>query len=377
MERRSVDFGIIDCHAHIFPPLAGACGFPDAATHLMHQQRAMHVHGNQPYRRTRDDAIVTERVLWNTDDPSEAGHARDVAFRVGKFGRFEWRKDGEDYYVQFLPPYMHDLSAPPEMIVRQMDYAGIATAVLQNDHIYGHLAEDFAAAAKKYPGRFIGLAQVDEAFGFRDEQIAALKDQVERLGMAGFYFTTTGMFRGGYKTLHSERTYDPLWSEVEKLDLPVFWVQSAKGPIGTYEDEMRHLRAIIERFPRIRHVLVHGVPTAIYADENDNLTLPAIVTELLTQCPVSSEVLYPIAWGGRHEYPYARAHAHIRQMYDRFGPGRLIWGSDMPNVERYCTYRQTLTYVTNHCAFLTDADRRLIFRDNALGLFRKERLASI
>ena len=28
-----------------------------------------------------------------------------------------------------------------------MDYAGIATAVLQNDHIYGDLAEDFAAAA--------------------------------------------------------------------------------------------------------------------------------------------------------------------------------------------------------------------------------------
>ena len=48
----------IDGHAHIFPPLATACGLPDAATHLLYQQRAMHTHGNQPVRRLRDDAII-------------------------------------------------------------------------------------------------------------------------------------------------------------------------------------------------------------------------------------------------------------------------------------------------------------------------------
>jgi predicted TIM-barrel fold metal-dependent hydrolase len=370
-----LDFGIVDCHAHIFPPLAGACGFPDQATHALHQQRAMHVHGNQPYRRARDHAISTERPLWDANDPSEDGRARDVKFGAGSFGRFEWEAGGERYYVQFLPPYMRDLSAPADMIAAQMTYAGISTAVLQNDHIYGNLAEDFAEAARRHPGRFIGLAQIEEAFGFRDDQIAALIRQVETLGMAGLYFTTTGMFRNGYKVLHSDRSYDALWSEVEKRALPVFWVQSARSPIGSYEDEMRHLRAIIERFPGIRHVLVHGVPTAIYADDHDRFALPAIVEELLTRCPVASEVLYPIAWGGRHEYPYVRARTHIRQLYDRFGPGRLVWGSDMPNVERYCTYRQTLTYVTDHCAFLSAADRRLIFRDNALALFRKDLIA--
>jgi predicted TIM-barrel fold metal-dependent hydrolase len=370
-----LDFGIVDCHAHIFPPLAGACGFADQATHALHQQRAMHVHGNQPYRRARDHAVSTERPLWDANDPSENGRARDLKFGAGSFGRFEWEVGDERYYVQFLPPYMRDLSAPADMIAAQMAYAGISTAVLQNDHIYGNLAEDFAEAARRHPGRFIGLAQIEEAFGFRDDQIGALIRQVETLGMAGLYFTTTGMFRNGYKVLHSDRSYDALWSEVEKRALPVFWVQSAKSPIGGYEDEIRHLRAIIERFPRIRHVLVHGVPTAIYADDHDRLALPAIVEELLTRCPVSSEVLYPIAWGGRHEYPYVRAHTHIRQLYDRFGPDRLVWGSDMPNVERYCTYRQTLTYMTDYCTFLIPADRRLIFRDNALALFRKDLIA--
>ena len=142
-----MEFGVIDGHAHIFPPLAGACGFADAATHLLHQQRAMHEHGNQPYRRLRDNAIIAERSLWSAEDSSETGR-RDVGFRVGRCGRFEWEADGEAQYVQFLPPYMADMSAPAEVAVRQMDYAGVATAVLQNDHIYGDLAADFAAAAQ-------------------------------------------------------------------------------------------------------------------------------------------------------------------------------------------------------------------------------------
>lgn len=363
-----MDFPIIDCHAHIFPPLAGACGFPDAATHLLHQQRAMHEHGNQPYRRLRDDAVVTERHLWDANDLSVAGR-RDVGFRVGRAGRFEWEANGEAQYVQFLPPYMADMSAPAEVIMRQMDYAGIATAVLQNDHIYGDLAEDFAAAMQQYPGRLIGLAQVQEAWAFRDDQLERLQHQVERLGMAGLYFTYSGLFRDGYKTRPSDPVYDPLWREVIRLDLPVFWVNRDNSPIGSYEDELVDVARILERFP-MRSVLVHGLPTSRYADTDERLTLSPVAERLLTQLPASAEVLYPISWGGRYEYPFPKAMLHFRQLVDRFGAARFVWGSDMPNVERYCTYRQTFTYVWNHADFLNGDDRRAIFHDNTLALFR-------
>jgi predicted TIM-barrel fold metal-dependent hydrolase len=264
---------------------------------------------------------------------------------------------------------MDDLSMTADRLVAFMDYAGVATAVLQNDHIYGNLAEDFAAAAKAHPGRFIGLVQVEEAFAYQDSEIRRLHDQLDRLHMAGLYFTTTGMFKGGYKTLHSDKTYDPFWREVERRGLSVCWVQSANSPVGTYEDEMRHLAAIIERFPRIHHVLVHGVPTALYADDNDRLKLPDIVGMLLTQAPVSAEILYPIAWGRNHEYPYARAHLHIRQLIEKFGARRFVWGSDAPNVDRYCTYGQSLTYFTRHSDYLSEADRRAILCDNARKIF--------
>ena len=364
-----MDFGIVDCHAHIFPPLAGACGFPDAATHLLHQQRAMHEHGNQPYRRLRDDAVVTQRPLWATDDASVAGRC-DVGFRVGRCGRFEWEADGESHYVQFLPPYMTDMSASAEVIVRQMDYAGVATAVLQNDHIYGDLAELFAEARAHHPGRFIGLAQVQESWAYRDDQLARLHDQIEHLGMAGLYFTYSGLFRSAYSPRPSDAAYDPLWREVARLDVPVFWVNRDNSPIGSYEDELADVAKILERHPTINSVLVHGLPTSRYEDEKNRLILPSVVQRMMTQMPIWAELLYPISWGGRFEYPYPKAMLHFRQLVDRFGAGRFVWGSDMPNVERYCTYRQTLTYVWNHAEFLNNADRLAIFRDNALGLFK-------
>ncbi|MGO4839964.1 hypothetical protein AB4144_47740, partial [Rhizobiaceae sp. 2RAB30] len=169
-------------------------------------------------------------VLWDPNDPSPAG-ARDAAFRVGRFGRFEWTDRGEDYYVQFLPPWMDDLSMDADRLAAFMDYGGVAQAVLQNDHIYGNLADDFAAAAAAHPGRFVGLAQVEEAFAFTDAEIARLHDQIGRLGMTGVYFTTTGMFRSGYQPIHSDKAYDPFWRAVEESGLPVCWVQSGSSPV--------------------------------------------------------------------------------------------------------------------------------------------------
>ena len=359
---------VIDCHAHFFPPAAGASGFPSVEAHRIHQQRAMHMHGNQPYRRLRDNAIVTERMLWDADDPSPAG-AKDVSFSAGSFGRFQWKKDGESYYVQFLPPWMEDLSMSPQKLVASMDHAGIAAAVLQNDHIYGYLAEEFAAAAARYPGRFVGLAQVEEAFAYHDSEIARLKDQVERLKMTGLYFTTTGLFHSGYKPMHSDRIYDPFWAEVEKLNIPVSWVQSARSPVGSYEDELGHLEAVVERFPKIHHVLVHGLPTSLYADDRGKLTFPSIVKRLMTEAPVTAELLYPIAVGGKMEYPYTRVHTHIRQILDAFGAARFMWGSDGPNVERYCTYAQSLTYFINHFGDLPAADMCAILHDTAAKVY--------
>jgi predicted TIM-barrel fold metal-dependent hydrolase len=361
---------IVDGHGHIFPPLWEACGFPSAELHALFMQYAMHTHGNQPVRRLSDHAIVEERHLWDPDDPSETGRAKDVDFRAAPMGRFRWQKDGVDYYVQFLPPNLQDMQSPAEFMIAQMDYAGIRTLVLQNDHIYGDSAALFADAMARYPGRFIGLAQVEEAFAYRDDQIAKLRREVEAIGMAGLYFTMSGFFRNGYREYYTDDVFGPFWEEVRRLGLPVFWVFPNTSPIGDFGDGMRLFRGWLERFPDIPSVLVHGLPSALFAGDDDVVRWPEDVVAIMEQFPVFSELLYPISWGRRYEYPYVRAQHHARQLFERFGAGKLIWGADMPNVERYCTYRQSLTWILDRSPWLGEGDRRKVFHDNALGLFR-------
>ena len=360
---------VVDCHAHIFPYLGGPSGFSSAEEHLFVIQRGMATHGAQPVRRARDQAIVTEATLWDPNDPSPEG-CYPVDFKVGSNnGRFEWRKDGEGYYIQFMPPTLQTMAAPAEFMINQMDYAGIDVAVLHNERMYGKLNSYFSEALKRYPDRFIALAQVDEARAYEDSEIERLRHAVEDQGMKGLYYTVATFFSVGYRFYYSDSRFTAFWNEVERLQLPVFWVFPTSSPIGDFREEMRHFRSWLERYPRVHSVLVHGLPEQLFSDDDGKLHLPDYLTDIMDLFPVYSELLFPLRRGGLWDYPYPQAHAVIEQLYQRFGPTRLLWGSDMPNVERYCTYRQTLSYFTDHCSYIADDDIDKILAGNTLELF--------
>lgn len=361
---------IIDGHGHIFPPLAEPCGFASSGEHLLHLQWGMHTHGNQPVVRSRDDKIVSEKHLWDPDDPSESGRKKDLDFRVDGNGRLAWDKDGETYHIQYLSPGTRHLESPAETIVAQMDYVGINSMVLQNDHVYGNSSKIFASAITAYPGRFIGLAQVEEGFAWQDREIERLETQIKADGMSGLYFTLNGFMRSGWKETYLSDAYKDFWKSVEQMDLPVFWVFPAETPWGSFLKEMDRFASWLERFPAVRSVIVHGWPTAQFDDGSGRIVWPGIIARIQSEFSVYSEVLHPISWGRRYEYPYALAHSHLKQFCDRFGTGRLIWGSDMPNVERYCTYRQSLDYVRIYCDFLTGEEKDAIFGRTCLSLFQ-------
>jgi predicted TIM-barrel fold metal-dependent hydrolase len=56
-------------------------------------------------------------------------------------------------------------------------------------------------------------------------------------------------------------------------------------------------------------------------------------------------------------------------MKNLFGAHRLVWGSDMPNVERFCTYKQSLDYVRRYCPFLTAREKDLILGDTCAAFY--------
>src|SRR2546426_1040848 len=159
--------------------------------------------------------------------------------------------------------------------------------------------------------------------------------------------------------------------------LPVF---IEAPPIPDYDDtsyrkNMVRLKDLIERFADIRWVLVMGPPVRYFARDG-RWDFPDDVMATYQHDNLWLEVMFPITWGGVWEYPYIEAQALIRDARDTFGASKLIWGSDMPNVERFCTYTHCVDYVRRHCNFLTAHEKDQVLGgnlDRILGLSERSR----
>lgn len=331
---------VVDSHVHIFPYLDEPSGFRSQAEHRMFLQLYVGAHG-EPVRRLRDHEPVTAQTLH---DGTLAGPAslRDVDFRVGRYGRFEWTVDGADLYIQFLPPSLQGMQSPPEFMLQQMSRAGVDVGILQNARLYGRLNDFFAEATTRYPGKFIGLADVEEAVAHTDEQIQKLRHAVNGLGLRGLYYANRGLFTTGYRHMFDDPIFDPLWEEVQALGIPIFWeIAGVPNPAdgAAFLVELERLNRWADRWPKISGVWTHGFSPRLLAE------MPAPLDSLLGREQFLVEILYPIHWAREHEYPYLELRPAIETLYRRVGGERLIWGSDMPNVERNCTYRQSLQYL--------------------------------
>jgi len=356
---------IIDSHSHIFPFLDGPCGFPTREDHMRVMQLYMVGH-SQPVRRLKDHVVVREPTL-SLEPPLGPESLFDVNFRVTRNGRFEWTKDGVDYYIHFMPPSLQCNASPAEFILTQMAYVGVDVSVLQNAHLYGRLNDYLGEAVKRYPDKLIALACVDELKADTEDEMAELKRAVRILGLKGLYYANRGFFPVRYRWSFDDPRYEPFWELVRELRIPVFWELFAvpdMNDLSAYRREMRRLLRWCERYPDVPCVLTHGIGVS-------HLSGPSFpeLEALFGREQVSIELLYPIGWGRDHEYPYPELQPAIRTLYQRVGASRLVWGSDMPNVERNCTYRQSLDYLRKHCDFIPSADMELILGGNLARMF--------
>jgi predicted TIM-barrel fold metal-dependent hydrolase len=331
---------VVDSHVHVFPYLGEASGFGSPAEHCRFLQLYMATHG-EPVRRLRDHAPVHTQTLHDgrLESPSSL---RPVNFRVGRFGRFEWTANGEDLYLQFFPPSLQDMTSPPEFMLQQMARAGVDRAVLQNARLYGRLNEYFAQAVRAYPDRFIGLADVDEANTHTQAQIDTLRHAIRDLGLRGLYYANRALVMASYAHLFDDRLFDPFWEEVRDLHIPVFWeIVGVPDPANADQllSEIERLNRWAERWPSVPGVWTHGFAPDLLE------RMPDPLARLLGRDQLMVEILYPIHWARTHEYPFPELRPSLETLYRHVGGERLMWGSDMPNVERNCTYRQSLEYL--------------------------------
>jgi predicted TIM-barrel fold metal-dependent hydrolase len=359
---------IVDCHAHVFQHWAGPAGHPDRLTHARYQQRMLSGTSADSFR-ARDGARADRKALLDPNDVSWKG-LRDVSFRVGMFGRLEFTVDDEDYYVQYMPVGMQQMEAPPELMLAQMTYASVDHAVLQAGGAYGAMTDYNMFAQTQYPARFTALAHLDEALAWETSRLAHL-ERAAGQGVKGIYFNFEGLARDGFSTPIDAPKFEALWDRLQSKRL-VLCAEIGSGPTydaAGYLNNVFALRNVLDRFPGIPCHVAMGVPVSFFARDG-RWELPPELEAFYRRDDVWLEIMFPIAWGGVWDYPYQEAQPLIRDLRDRLGAEKLLWGSDMPNVERFCTYRQSLHYVQRYCDFLSASDMDRILGGNAARLYR-------
>ena len=196
-------------------------------------------------------------------------------------------------------------------------------------------------------------------------------DRAKTLGLRAVYFALDGYARYGFDIAFDDPRMDAFWSKVDAAKLPVFFEATA---IPDYKEEnyvtvMRGLHALMQRYRNIRWVLVMGPPVGFFG-QSGKWQFPDDVLKTYKHENMLIEIMFPITWGGKWDYPYPEAQSLIEGMRDRFGAAKLIWGSDMPNVERFCTYKQSLDYVKRYCGFLKSGEKDAILGGNVDKLLR-------
>ena len=364
---------IIDAHLHIFPRSGAESGGEDPRVNMRFLQ--YHMRGAK-LRRSSDGAWVDEpRLDFPGDDMRDMP---DVDFRMHDcgFGRARVKIEGMEYYLQVHPSDLESNSAPPERMIPLMESVGVDMGVLQHDHIYGALNEYYHDAMRRFPGRFIALAQIREWEADREIQHQRLRRAIVEQGHKGLYFSVEPFALSNYADHLDDAKFEPLWDLVRELEVPVWWyLHSRRGGscyasparFGGFMEHVAELNRWAEAHPDIPAMLTHGFDSFSMRTGQEKYRIPDDLMTLLKRSNMSFEVLFQAFYP---EYPYPGAQEMIGFLKEELGGvEKMMWGSDMPAGIAWCTYRQAVDYIRVHCNFLSQEEKDLILGGNAARMF--------
>ena len=377
---------IIDSHAYCFEPADSPRGYASSREHLLTVQQAQAGH-HQPAFRLRDRAAGPSDVL----DPSggDLADLPDLNFRIDHAaGRVLWDYRGDTYTKHFYPPNLRNLEFTPDSLIGEMDYAGIDKVLLHTNAMLGRSNEYQAECIRRFPDRILSMALLDERQIHTDVDsvIAGVTAAIEDLGLHAIKFNSAGYTVSDQPW--DSGPYAPFWDAVSTLGVPVFLTlctgparasEAHPDPAGqqSYLGELRILTRLMNRHPHLLCNITHGFPWRVYRD-GDRITLPDAIWAPFENPNLSLEVCFPVRIGDIFDYPYREVWPTLAAMVERIGPSRLMYGTDMPFQNRFCTYRQSRHWLERHfapSAGLSSDDLALIMGGTAarvLGVNEKE-----
>ena len=266
-----------------------------------------------------------------------------------------WSDDESRYpYSKVSRPKSGD-RASVELLNEHMAEAGVEKAVIVQPIHYLYDNRYVADCLARFPGRFAAVCLVDP-------KDPAAPDQLEELVRGrGFGGMRLHLSRQQDPSALAASDQDPLWRRVEELGVCLIVLGRAT--------ELPALEPIVDRFPDVKVVLDHlgGPPVG------EEATHPLLGNVLrMARYPNVYVKVSNMNRMSKLRYPHRDTHDIVRRIYDAFGPGRLMWGTDFPHVLTEGGYVHALELVRDELDFLTNEDKGWLFSGTARKLWKFE-----
>lgn len=247
---------------------------------------------------------------------------------------------------QMMPAYLSDGGNRAEVLIANMDYAGVAGAVITQEYIDGDQNDYLREVAKKFPERFItcGLPEtrepgyLDQVRGLVEQEFAAIKIPAQWLvSLPKRVYLTEPEMMGVFKLMEAKGI-------ILSIDL-------AEG-----EAQVAEMREVITEYPELKVAIGHfgmvnrpGWESQIRLAEFKNVMIES----------------GGITWLYHNEfYPYTGAVRIIRTAIDMVGSDKLMWGSDYPRTMTAITYKMSHDFLFK-TDILTGDERKKFLGENA------------
>ena len=357
---------IVDSHVYTFLPADDPRGYSSVEEHMARVQ-ASNARHHQPAFRLSDRAPSSSMVL-NPEGAYDLDGLPDLDFRLDReAGRVVWTVDGEDHTKHYYPPNLRNLEFTPHSLIGEMDYAGVDVALVHTDAMLVRDSGYLAESVSLYPDRLRAMVPVDEwrIPGETDAVIAELTTAITDHGLHAIKFNMPLAAPDGSGSW-DDGPYRPFWEAATALGVPVFFTLgtgSSKTRLLTSVEEQRHgyleelatVTRWMERYPDAICSLTHGFPWRVFL-EGDRIVLPDAIWAPFDNPNLSLEVCFPVRLGDLFDYPYREVWPTLQAMAERIGADQLLWGTDMPFQNRFCTYRQSRHWIEKYCSFLSESE---------------------
>ena len=304
---------IIDAHAHIFPAVRGATG---------------------------------------------AGPSRGLGYGRIAVG---------DEVTQLLPPYNEMTVFTPEMLLANMDWAGVDKAVLLQGPFYGECNSYVLEALNRYPDRLVGAVYFDPWETNNRQEFetltASAKFRVVKLECSD----ATGLCG-----LHPNARLDApdiawFWDALERRGLGL---TLDLGAIGSRSYQTDAVRTIAEGHPDLRIVIAHlGQPNPEAEADVERWSLWLEQIDLGGLPNVWFDTAALPAYLPDEDFPYPSAERYLHIALERVGASKILWGTDLPGLLRHLNYPQLLKLARLHTQSLSPDEQAMILGENAMRVY--------